>query len=38
MRTILIAALAASTAVLGGCGTQNRGVESVKQPVVSRTG
>lgn len=37
MRTILIAALAASTAMLGGCGTQNRGVESVKQPVVSRT-
>jgi len=37
MRTILIAALAASTATLGGCGTLNRGVESVKQPVISRT-
>ena len=37
MRTILIAALAASTAMLGGCGTLNRGVESIKQPVVSRT-
>jgi len=37
MRTILIAALAASAATLGGCGTLNRGVESVKQPVVSRT-
>lgn len=37
MRTILIAALAASAATLGGCGTLNRGVESIKQPVVSRT-
>lgn len=37
MRRILIAALAASTALLGGCGTLNRGVESIKQPVVTRT-
>lgn len=36
MRTILIAALAAP-ALLGGCGTLNRGVDSIKQPVVSRT-
>ncbi len=35
-RSILIAALA-SSALLGGCGTLNRGVESIKQPVVSRT-
>ena len=41
MRIILIAALSAPALVLGGCsstgGTINRGVESVKQPVVSRT-
>jgi pilus assembly protein CpaD len=37
MRTILIAALAAPTLMLGGCGTLNRGVDSIKQPVVSRT-
>jgi pilus assembly protein CpaD len=41
MRIILIAALSASALVLGACsstgGTVNRGVESVKQPVVSRT-
>lgn len=37
MRTILIAALAAPALILGGCGTLNRGVDSIKQPVVSRT-
>ncbi len=37
MRIILIAAFSASALALGGCGTLNRGVESVKQPVVSRT-
>ena len=37
MRTIVIAALAAPALMLGGCGTLNRGVESIKQPVVSRT-
>lgn len=37
MRTILIAALAAPALMLGGCGTLNRGVDSIKQPVVSRT-
>jgi pilus assembly protein CpaD len=37
MRTILIAALAAPALTLGGCGTLNRGVDSIKQPVVSRT-
>jgi len=37
MRTILIAALAAPMLMLGGCGTLNQGVDSIKQPVVSRT-
>lgn len=38
MRTIIIAALAASALSLGGCsGTLNRSVDSIKQPVVSRT-
>lgn len=38
MRTIFIAALAAPAVMLGGCGgTLNRGVESIKQPVVSRS-
>lgn len=37
MRTIIIAALAVPALTLGGCGTLNRGVESIKQPVVSRT-
>jgi pilus assembly protein CpaD len=37
MRTILIAALAAPALMMGGCGTLNRGVDSIKQPVVSRT-
>ncbi len=37
MRIILIAALSASALSLGGCGTINRSVDSVKQPVVSRT-
>ena len=37
MRTILLAAFAAPALMLGGCGTQNRGLESVHQPVVSRT-
>ena len=37
MRTILIAALVAPALTLGGCGTINRGVDSIKQPVVSRT-
>ncbi len=37
MRTIIIAALAAPALTLGGCGTVNRGVESIKQPVVTRT-
>ena len=37
MRTTLIAALAAPALMLGGCGTLNRGVDSIKQPVVSRT-
>ena len=37
MRTILIAALVAPALMLGGCGTLNRGVDSIKQPVVSRT-
>ena len=37
MRTIIIAALAAPALMLGGCGTLNRGVESIKQPVVTRT-
>ena len=36
MRTTLIAALAAPALMLGGCGTLNRGVDSIKQPVVSR--
>ncbi|MBN8808561.1 MAG: pilus assembly protein CpaD [Sphingomonas sp.] len=37
MRTILIAALAAPALTLGGCGTVNRGVDTVYQPVVSRS-
>jgi len=37
MRTIIIAALAAPALMLGGCGTLNRGVDSIKQPVVTRT-
>jgi len=37
MRTTLIAALAVPGLMLGGCGTLNRGVDSIKQPVVSRT-
>jgi pilus assembly protein CpaD len=37
MRTILFAALAAPALMLGGCGTLNRGVDSIKQPVVTRT-
>jgi pilus assembly protein CpaD len=37
MRTILIAALSVPALMLGGCGTVNRGVDSIKQPVVSRT-
>jgi len=37
MRTILIAALAAPALTLGGCGTLNRGVDTIKQPCVSRT-
>ena len=37
MRTILIAALAVPALTLGGCGTYNGGVDSIKQPVVSRT-
>ena len=37
MRTILIAALAAPALTLGGCGTINRGVDTVYQPVVSRS-
>lgn len=36
MRLILIAALAAPAVTLGGCGTLNRGVDTVYQPVVSR--
>ena len=35
MRPLLLTALAASTA-LAACGTPNRGLESVHQPVVSR--
>jgi pilus assembly protein CpaD len=35
-RPFLLAALAATT-LLAGCGTPNRGLESVHQPVVSRT-
>lgn len=37
MRTILFAALAAPALMLGGCGTLNQSVDSIKQPVVSRT-
>jgi len=37
MRTILIATLAAPALLLGGCGTLNQGVDSIKQPVVTRT-
>lgn len=41
MRIILIAAFSASALAIGGCstagGTLNRGVDTVKQPVVSRT-
>jgi pilus assembly protein CpaD len=37
MRKILFAALSAPALVLGGCGTLNRGVDTVYQPVVSRT-
>jgi pilus assembly protein CpaD len=37
MRKILFAALSAPVLVLGGCGTLNRGVDTVYQPVVSRT-
>ncbi|MGN6820653.1 MAG: CpaD family pilus assembly protein [Sphingomonas sp.] len=37
MRTILFATLAVPALMLGGCGTLNRGVDSIKQPVVSRT-
>ncbi|QDZ06510.1 pilus assembly protein CpaD [Sphingomonas panacisoli] len=37
MRTILFAALSAPALMLGGCGTLNRGVDTVYQPVVSRT-
>ena len=37
-RSILLAALAGPALLLGGCmGTENRGLESVHQPVVSRT-
>lgn len=36
-RPILLAALVAVALPLGGCGPVNRGVESVNQPVVSRT-
>ena len=37
-RPILLAAIAIPTLLLGGCmGTQNRGLESVHQPVVSRS-
>ena len=37
MRKILFAALSAPALLLGGCGTLNRGVDTVYQPVVSRT-
>lgn len=36
-RPILLAALALVALPLGGCGAVNRGVESVNQPVVTRT-
>lgn len=37
-RSIFLAAIAAPALLLGGCaGTENRGLESVHQPVVSRT-
>ena len=35
-RTLVIIALSACV-TLGGCGTKNRGMESVHQPVVART-
>lgn len=37
MRKILFAALSAPALMLGGCGTLNRGVDTVYQPVVSRS-
>lgn len=37
MRKILFAALSVPALMLGGCGTLNRGVDTVYQPVVSRT-
>lgn len=37
MRKILFATLSAPALMLGGCGTLNRGVDTVYQPVVSRT-
>ena len=37
MRKILLAALSAPALMLGGCGTLNRGVDTVYQPVVNRT-
>jgi len=37
MRTILIAALTAPALMLGSCGTLNQGLDSIKQPVVTRT-
>lgn len=37
MRRILIAALTAPALMLGGCGTLNQGLDSIKQPVVTRT-
>ncbi len=37
MRKILFAAFSAPALMLGGCGTLNRGVDTVYQPVVSRT-
>jgi len=37
MRKILFAALSTPALMLGGCGTLNRGVDTVYQPVVSRT-
>lgn len=37
MRIVLIAALSVPALTLGGCGTLNRGVDTVYQPVVSRS-
>ena len=37
MRMFFLAALGAPALALGGCGTENRGVDTIKQPVVSRT-